>query len=206
MVTVDPTVAARQASVLALMRAQPDGRLSRELVAQLASQLGVSPATVRRDQAALAKGALPGQVATPPREAPRVYVLPQPAPAPEPRRRGRQAPPADGPAPQGSAPAAPPLEEASADELDPRALVQLPLQDALARLAERALCWVDHPRGDWAVKALQVTGQLLTQRHELIELHKDGDEDLAPEEVERRVVEVLAALPPKLRRVVQGAL
>lgn len=204
MVTVDPTLEARQAAVAALMRAQPDGRLSRELVAQLAEQLGVSPATVRRDQAALAKGLRPGEVAGPAPARPKVVLL-TPPPAAPPPRRGRPGPAAQA-AP--SAPAAPPpaptpaADDPGADELDPEQLTRLPLQDALARLAGRALLWADHPRGDWALKGLQLGAGLLTQRHQLIELTKAGDEDLDEAEVERRVLEALSVLPPRVRRMV----
>lgn len=204
MVTVDPTLEARQAAVAALMRAQPDGRLSRELVAQLAEQLGVSPATVRRDQAALAKGLRPGEVAGPAPARPKVVLL-TPPPAAPPPRRGRPGPAAQA-AP--SAPAAPPpapppaADDPGADELDPEAVTKLPLPDALAQLAGRALLWANHQRGDWALKGLQLGAGLLTQRHQLIELTKAGDEDLDEAEVERRVLEALSVLPPRVRRMV----
>lgn len=200
MVTVDPTLEPRQAAVAALMRAQPDGRLSRELVAQLAEQLGVSPATVRRDQAALAKGLRPGEVAGPAPARPKVVLL-TPPPAAPPPRRGRPGPAAQPSAP--SAPSPPPADtDPGADELDPDTLVTLPLQDALARLAGRALLWANSPRGDWALKSLQLGASLLTQRHQLIELNKAGDEDLDEAEVERRVLEALSTLPPRVRRLV----
>jgi hypothetical protein len=199
-VTVDPTLEPRQAAVAALMRAQPDGRLSRELVAQLAEQLGVSPATVRRDQAALAKGLRPGEVAGPAPARPKVVLL-TPPPAAPPPRRGRPGPAAQPSAP--SAPSPPPADtDPGADELDPDTLVTLPLQDALARLAGRALLWANSPRGDWALKSLQLGASLLTQRHQLIELNKAGDEDLDEAEVERRVLEALSTLPPRVRRLV----
>lgn len=205
MVTVDPTLEARQAAVAALMRAQPDGRLSRELVAQLAEQLGVSPATVRRDQAALAKGLRPGEVAGPAAAParPKVVLLTPPPPAAPPPRRGRPGPAAQTATPAPPPPAPPPAPaDPGADELDPEALTRLPLPDALAQLAGRALVWADHPRGDWALKALQLGAGLLTQRHQLIELTKAGDEDLDEAEVERRVLEALSALPPRVRRMV----
>ena len=203
MVTVDPTLEARQAAVAALMRAQPDGRLSRELVAQLAEQLGVSPATVRRDQASLAKGLRPGEVAGPAPARPKVVLL-TPPPAAPPPRRGRPSPAAQPSAPQPPpSPPSPPADtDPGADEIDPETLAMLPLQDALARLAGRALLWADHPRGDWALKSLQLGASLLTQRHQLIELNKAGDEDLDEAEVERRVLEALSTLPPRVRRLV----
>lgn len=207
MVTVDPTLEARQAAVAALMRAQPDGRLSRELVAQLAEQLGVSPATVRRDQAALAKGLRPGEVAGPAAAParPKVVLLTTPPPAAPPPRRGRPGPaaPAATPSPSAPPPASlPAAADPGADELDPEAVTRLPLPDALAQLASRALLWANHQRGDWALKGLQVGAGLLTQRHQLIELTKAGDEDLDEAEVERRVLEALSALPPRVRRMV----
>lgn len=192
MLTVEPTLAARQQAVAALMRRSPGGRLSRAVVEELAAQLGVSPATIRRDQKALQGGAVPGQVAAPPRPArPEVYVLPQPAsaPPPPPRQpaRSSQAPAGDEPFPE-----PPPLEDLS----------ELPLQEALARLARVTHSWSYNPRGDWALKGVQLTAALLTQRHQLIEQTKLGDEELDEEEIEKRIIETLGQLPPRVRRLV----
>ena len=163
----------REAIVAAAMG--QSGRLSRQVVGELAERLGCSEATIWRTARKVAPAA------PPPLRLERSH-----APAPS--------MPDQAPALPGPVPLPPPAVD----------LASLSYEDALGVLLNTLTRFLAAERGDWAVSAARAIQGILEARHALKAPASDGlsvDAAAAAAELAR----LRASLPPALRRAMEGA-